>query len=131
MLSCIIVWITGFLGANESFNMSLRVLTRKAKMQLIPSQEDICSLLFAQARAQHACRLFLDWLKGRGGCTRGELSKFAWDLEAGKIEKSFTYRRTSFYRQIRRTLLTLGLIAIEQRFDVESNDVKEKYVAVW
>lgn len=88
------------------------------------------SFFFAQNRTQRACRLFLNYLKGRGGLTRSELSKFAWNLEAGKIEKSFTYRRTSFYRQVRRVLLTLGLVAIEQRFDAESNDVKEKYVPV-
>ena len=58
-------------------------------------------------------------------------------MEAGKIEKGFMYRRTSFYRQIRKPLLTLGLITIEQRFgegqdfDVKSFVVREKYVLVW
>ena len=114
--------------------MGLRVLTRKAKMQLIPSEEDICELLFTHNKTQRACRLFLNWFKQRGACTRSELSRFAWDLEAGKIGKSFKYRRTSFYRQIRKPLLTLGLIAIEQRFgenqnfDVKSFVVREKYV---
>ena len=116
--------------------MSLRVLTRKTKIELISSQQDICELLFAQKRTQHACRLFLEALKESGGLTRSELSQFAWDLEAGKIEKGFKYRRTSFYRQIRKTLLTLGLITIEQRFgekqdfDVKSFVVREKYVPV-
>ena len=96
--------------------MSLRVLTRKTKMSLIPSEEDICKLLFTRRKQQRACRLLLDWFKECGACTRSELSKFAWDLEAGKIEKGFKYRRTSFYRQIRKPLLTLGLITIEQRF---------------
>jgi len=99
-------------------------------MHLIPGDEDICELLFTHNKTQRACRLFLDWLKERGGCTRSELSRFAWDLEAGKIAEGFKYTRTNFYRQIRRVLLTLGLMAIEQRFDVESNDVKEKYVPV-
>jgi hypothetical protein len=69
-------------------------------------------------------------------CSRSELSKFAWDLEAGKIIPSFTYRRTSFYRQIRKPLLTSGLITIEQRFsekqdfDVKSFVAREKYVPV-
>ena len=75
-------------------------------------------------------------MKERGGLTPSELSRFAWDLEAGKIEKSFKYRRTSFYRQIRKPLLTLGLITLEQRFgekqdfDVKSFVVREKYVLV-
>ena len=55
-------------------------------------------------------------------------------MEASKIEEGFMYRRTSFYRQIRRVLLTLGLIASEQRFgekqdfDMKSFVVREKYV---
>ena len=101
--------------------MGLRVLTRKAKMQLIPSEEDVCELLFAHNKTQRACRLFLNWFKQSGACTRSELSR---------------YRRTSFYRQIRKPLLTLGLITVEQRFgekqdfDVKSFVVQEKYVLV-
>ena len=121
--------------------MSLRVLTRKAKMELISAEGDICSLLFPRERAQHACRLFLGHLKGRGGFTRRELSRFAWSLQAGKIEEGFKYSRTRFYTNIRNTLLTLGLIAIEQRFVDRSEqdlaperhrhrDVIEKYVPV-
>jgi len=63
-------------------------------------------------------------LKERGGLTRSELSQFTWDLEGGKIEKGFRYSRTRFYTNIRRTLLTLGLIAIEQRFvDTSEQDL--------
>jgi hypothetical protein len=97
--------------------MSLRVFTRKTKIELISSEQNIWELLFAQKKTQHACRLFLNYLKERGGLTRSELSKFAWDLDAGKVERGFRYRRTSFYSQIRRVLLTLGMIAIEQRFE--------------
>jgi len=121
--------------------MSLRVLTRKAKMELLAAEGDICSLLFPREKAQHACRLFLVHLKRRGGLTRSELSRFAWSLQAGKIEKGFRYSRTRFYTNIRKTLLTLGLIAIEQRFvdaaeqDLapergRHRDVVEKYVPV-
>jgi len=80
-------------------------------------------------------------LKRRGGLTRSGLSLFAWDLQAGKVEEGFKYSRTRFYTNIRRTLLTLGLIAIEQRFvgapeqDLAPErrthrDVVEKYVPV-
>jgi hypothetical protein len=121
--------------------MKLRVFTRRAKMELISAEGDICSLLFPQERAQHACRLFLEHLKRRGGFTRSELSMFAWDLQAGKVEEGFRYSRTRFYTNIRRTLLTLGLVAIEQRFvggpeqDLapergKHRDVIEKYVPV-
>ncbi|MGQ9642151.1 MAG: hypothetical protein ACUVUF_08590 [Candidatus Bathycorpusculaceae bacterium] len=121
--------------------MSLRVLTRKAKIELMTVEGDICTLLFPGKRAQHACRLFLEHLKERGGLTRSELSMFAWDLQAGKIEKGFCYSRTRFYTNIRKTLLTLGLISIEQRFvnvaeqDLiperrRCGDVVQKYVPV-
>jgi hypothetical protein len=110
-------------------------------MELISAEGDICSMLFPQERAQHACRLFLEHLKRHGGFTRSELSMFAWDLQAGKVEKGFRYSRTRFYTNIRKTLLTLGLIAIEQRFvDVleqelvpergRHRDTVEKYVPV-
>jgi hypothetical protein len=110
-------------------------------MELISAEGDICSLLFAGKKAQHACRLFLEHLKRRGGLTRSELSRFTWDLQAGKIEKGFHYSRTRFYTNIRKTLLTLGLIAIEQRFVDTSEqdlaperrrhrDIVEKYVPV-
>lgn len=97
--------------------MRLTELTRKAKKRLIPEEGDICKLLFARRKTQRVCRLFLNWLKKRGGrCTRSELSQFASDLQAGKIAKDFTYQRRSFYRQIRRPLLDLGLINLEPWF---------------
>jgi transposase len=119
-----------------AINMSLRILTRKVKMDLTSNIRDVSELLFTQARAQHACQLFLEHLKISGGLTRAQMSRFASDLESGKIEEGFKYSRRSFYIQIRKKLLTLGLIAIEQRlvsvqdFDVVSDRLKEKYVPV-
>jgi len=66
--------------------MSLRVLTRKTKMELISSKDDICELLFAQKKSQQACRLFLNHLKKHGGLTRSEMSKFSKDLATGKVK---------------------------------------------
>jgi len=121
--------------------LSLRVLTRKTKMELISSEDDICQLLFAQKKTQRACKMFLNHLKQHGGLTRSELSKFAWDMHKGEIKKGFSFQRSTFYRRVRRTLMTLGLIAIEQRFvdlgepgllpeRVKRRDVVDKYVAV-
>lgn len=102
-------------------------------------EDDICHLLFSQRRTQRACRLFLDHLKEKRGLTRGELSGFAFDLQAGRIEKGFRYSRTRFYTMVRATLLKLGFIAIEQRFVGSAasgdpwerrRDVVEKYVPV-
>jgi hypothetical protein len=122
--------------STEGFSVGLRVLTRKIKMDLTYGDEDICAMLFTQARAQKACHLFLDCLKANGGLTRSEMSRFADNLEIGKVEEGFKYSRRQFYAQIRRTLLTLGLIAIEQRlvstedFDIISDRLKDKYVPV-
>jgi hypothetical protein len=121
--------------------MSLRVLTRKTKMQLTSTEDDVCELLFAQKKSRQACRLFLNELKKRGGLTRSELSQFSKDLSGGKIKPGFRYDHRTFYRQIRHTLLTVGLIAIEQRFvsrdtsdlspeRVKPRDIVDKYVAV-
>jgi hypothetical protein len=116
--------------------MGLRILTRKIKMELISEQQDVCELIFTQKRAQHACRLFLEQLKAKRGVTRTEMSKFAWDLQHGQIEKGFKYSRRSFYTQIRRTLYTLGLIGIEQRlvpaqdWNIIYEKVKDKYVPI-
>jgi hypothetical protein len=46
MLSCVVPSTLQFFAWNAGFDMNLRVLTRKAKMQLIPGKEDICELLF-------------------------------------------------------------------------------------
>jgi len=111
-------------------------LTRKTKIELLSSDRDTCELLFLQKRTQHACRLFLNYLKGHGGLTRSKLSLFAWKFGSFKIQKGFKYKRTSFCRQIRKPLLTLGLITIEKRFgeeqdsDVKSFVVREKHVLV-
>ena len=123
--------------------MSLRTIGRKVKMEILQQEGDVCELLFNNKRAQHACRLFLDYVKAKNGLTRAEFSRFAFDLEVGKVEVGFKYSRTRFYVQVRRTLLVLGLMGIQQRpvddrvivVDLvperhRYRDVVEKYVAV-
>jgi hypothetical protein len=123
--------------------LSLRTLGRKVKMEILQQEGDVCELLFSNRRAQHACRLFLDALKAKNGLTRAEFNQFSKDLRDGKVESGFQYSRTRFYAQVRRTLLTLGLIGIQQRpVDVFAVDfvperrrrmlsgVVDKYVAV-
>ncbi len=85
---------------------------------------------------------FLEELKTKRGLTRTEFQAFANNLSKGKIEEDFKYSRTRFYVQIRRTLLTLGLIGIQQRisnaqiedFEPEkhraSHRVVDKYVPI-
>jgi hypothetical protein len=127
-------------------SLSFRTIGRKIKMDILQQDGDVCELLFNNRRAQHACRLFLNRLKTRKGLTRAEFRKFATDLNDGKIEAGFRYSQTRFYFQIRRTLLTLGLVGIQQRpTDPRDMDLSpdrrrgsrgrggviDKYVPVW
>ena len=123
--------------------LSLRTIGRKVKMDILQQEGDICRLLFNNKRAQHASRLFLDQLKVKNGLTRAEFQRFACDLNNGAFESGFKYSRTRFYVQVRRTLLVLGLVGIQQRpadsraadFEPEKRraprGVVDKYVAVW
>ena len=125
--------------------MSLRTIGRKVKMDILQQEGDVCELLFSNRRAQHACRLLLWQLKAKNGLTRAEFQRFACDLRDGKVESGFRYSRTRFYVQIRWTLLTLGLVGIQQRpVDPAAEElsperkrgsrrdgVVDKYVAVW
>jgi hypothetical protein len=84
-------------------------------MDILQQDGDLCELLFNNLRAQHSCRLFLNALKSNKGLTRAEFQTFACDLNKGKLEVGFKYSRTRFYVQVRRTLLLLGLVGIQQR----------------
>ena len=110
--------------------MKLHRLVKKARREFLSEKTDICELLFSHAKTQHACRLFLQWLKKcPQGRTRRELSQFAHALQAGLIEKGFTYRRNGFYSIIYRRLLDLGFLGLETRWD-DSKGSTYKYVPV-
>jgi len=126
--------------------LSLRTIGRKVRMDLLHQEGDTCELLFSNKRAVRACQLLLNQMRAKNGLTREEFQRFACNLQDGKIEVGFKYSRTRFYVQIRRTLLTLGLVAIEQRPVDPATEgdllperrrgyghggVVDKYVAVW
>ena len=108
--------------------MNLRIMVRKVKMGILQPEGDVCELLFNNKRAQHACRLFLSLLKEKNGLTRSEFNRFTCDLQDGSFEAGFRYSRTRFYGQVRRTLLTLGFVGIQQRptDDVETDLTPER-----
>jgi hypothetical protein len=94
--------------------LALRTISRKVKMELLAEDGDITEMLFAHHTAQKACRMFLEELKLKNGFTRKEMNAFATALGSGKL--GHKYSRVRFYMQIRKTLLTLGLIGIQQRY---------------
>lgn len=105
--------------------MSLRILSRKTKASLLPVEKDVCKLLFESVRAQRACRMLLDEIKRRHGLSRSEFSSFAWKLDRGV--DGFSYSRRAFYRQVRRSLISLGLVSFEVRFvDVDGLELSVK-----
>lgn len=96
--------------------MRLHRFVKKARREVLSEKGDLCGLFFSRSTTQHACRLFIRWmLKAPYGRTRQELSQFARDLEAGQIEKGFTYLRSSFYTLIRKRLLELGFLGLALR----------------
>jgi len=109
--------------------MRLDQIARKARLESLPAEEDICDLIFDHGKTTQACRIFLGWLKDHGGsASRHEISRFGWDLETGKIRKGFTYSRRNFYRCMFRRLVDLGFIALTNRF--EERRIIRKYAPI-
>jgi len=88
-------------------------LARKARLEALSEETDICTLLFDHERPRRACRLFLEWLKENGKrASKHEVSQFGRELQAGRIEKAFTYSRRSFYRTALSRMVKLGFIEL-------------------
>lgn len=96
--------------------MRLHPFVKKARREVLSRNGDICELFFGHPKTVRACHLFISWMrKGAHGRSRAELSQFAKDLQDGRIEKGFHYRRSSFYSVIRRRLLELGFLGLAIR----------------
>lgn len=90
-------------------------MARKARLESLPKETDVSMLLFDYEKSRRACRIFLDWLKEKGGkASKNEISAFAYQLQQGKIDKGFTYSRKSFYKTVLRRLVNLGFIELYQ-----------------
>jgi hypothetical protein len=88
-------------------------LARKARLEALSEDKDICTLLFDHEKPRQACRLFLDWLRENGNrASRHEVSQFGRDLQEGEIEEGFTYCRWSFYRTVLKRLVNLGFMEL-------------------
>jgi hypothetical protein len=90
---------------------------------------DVVALFFNRRDSQRAARALLAWLKERGGkCTKAEMSRFAFGLEAGEPCK---FSRTNFYGGVLRRFLDLGLIAEQPGFDEGRRKAIKLYRVVW
>ena len=78
------------------------------------SSKDALEVIFPNGKTRTAARLFIDWLKERGGnATKSSVSQFANNLESGvdiKPGRSFNYSRRNFYVTIIRNLIKLGFL---------------------
>lgn len=98
--------------------MRIEELARKARLEAISEEKDICVLLFDYKKPRRACRIFLDWLKKNNDkASKREISQFGHILEQGKIDGDFRYSRKSFYRTVLRRLVSLGFIELYQGYD--------------
>ena len=83
----------------------------RANFQLLSREPDILALLFRSPKARHAARLFLDWLRQNGSkASVEEFRRFVKSLEAGKVEKGFSYSQTRFYKVVIGALRGGGLL---------------------
>ena len=104
----------------------------KASLGLVFVEGDFCRVIFRHSRTQRAARVFLEWLKKRGGeADRRDISLFAYSLQDGNAA-SFTYRRENFYRLVLRRLMDLGFMELAPRYDPSSKlSVTYRYAAVY
>jgi len=83
-------------------------------------EKDLCKIIFNRRKTQRACRIFLEWLKERGGwATKYAVSQFADSLKEGKHlwqNAPFRYSRRNFYMTILKRLLGLGLLEIRPHY---------------
>ncbi len=90
---------------------------------------DIISMLFTRQDSRLAARVFLDWLKGKGGrCSKEEMSRFSHELASGKLRARLS--RTNFYKGLLHHFLDLGLIAEQLEYDHGRRKTIRAYRAV-
>ena len=95
-------------------------------------KEDVCEVIFTHRKTVQAARLFMEWLKTRGGeASREEVSTFAHDLANGRVREGFTYKRSNFYRSVLGCLINLGFMSLQPRFDPKrKSKVSYRYAPV-
>ena len=92
-------------------------------------REDLTDLIFTHNDSRKAARVFLDWLKGKGGrCTKEEMSQFSHILASGKL--SCRLSRTNFYKTILNRLIGLGLVAEQVEYNYAKRKTESVYRAI-
>ena len=80
----------------------------------IHAANDALDIVFPNRKTRDAAKLFVQWLKNKGGsASKNAVSDFADELQKGSVtsrEMPFSYSRRNFYLTLVRTLVDLGFI---------------------
>ncbi len=80
----------------------------------IHAANDALDIVFPNKKTRDAAKLFVQWLKNKGGsASKNAVSDFADELQKGSLtirEMPFSYSRRNFYLTLLRTLVGLGFI---------------------
>ncbi len=93
---------------------------KKVGMRVVFSEEkiigavDALEIIFPNKKTKAAARIFVDWLKERGGqASKTAVSIFANEMQEGKLDYKgipFNYSKRNFYMTVLRTLVTMGFV---------------------
>ena len=82
--------------------------------EAIHSASDALDVIFPNKKTRDAARLFVEWLRKKGGtASKNAVSNFADELQAGTMNvrgMPFAYSRRNFYLTALRTLVDLGFM---------------------
>lgn len=82
--------------------------------EAVHSASDALAVIFPNKKTHDAARLYVGWLKKKGGsASKNAVSNFADELQRGAMNVRgvpFSYSRRNFYLTVLRTLLDLGFI---------------------
>jgi len=80
----------------------------------IHATSDALDVIFPNKKTRDAAKLFVEWLKKKGGsASKNAVSDFADELQKGSMmirDMPFSYSRRNFYLTLLRTLVGLGFI---------------------
>jgi hypothetical protein len=103
----------------ESFSVRPRSAT-KGGMRIIFSEEkiigasDALEIIFPNRKTQTAARIFVKWLKDKGGqSSKTAVSLFAEEMQGGRLDgngRPFRYSKRNFYMTVLKTLISMGFI---------------------
>ncbi len=93
---------------------------KKGGMRIVFSEEkiigasDALEIIFPNKKTQTAARIFVEWLKERGGqASKTAVSVFADEMQSGRLDgkgRPFKYSKRNFYMTVLRTLVSMGFV---------------------